>query len=63
MTEGTLNLANLLAEWILSNGPVRSPEEILQVRQTTALIVRKYFDTPASFGPASERSTIRAALG
>ena len=47
MTEGTLSLANLLAEWILANGPVRSPEEILRVRQTTALIVRKYFDTPA----------------
>lgn len=38
-----VSLESLLAEWILSNGPVRPAQETLRVRQETALVVRRFF--------------------
>jgi hypothetical protein len=45
------SLENLLVEWSLANGPIRSHQEIVQVRRIVARIVEKYFGIPALIGP------------
>lgn len=55
------SLEIVLAESFLTTGPVRSPQEIAQLRRVVAQIVRKYFGTPAQTALVLEPSTSRTA--